>query len=543
LLICGHQLCEAMVPVLIGIVIGRAVETGDVTQLLIWVAALAALFVVLNFCYRFGARQLMKAIATEGHQLRVDLSVKILHPWRLRTRLRSGELLSIASTDADNTSYLLDYVPRIAGSVTAIAVCAGVLLTIDVPLGLVVLVGTPLILLALQFGGPVITRRVADQQELAGQATAMSADLIAGLRPLRGINAQDAASERYRTVSQDALAATIRATRSQSVYIGISNALSALLAVGIAVTAGWFALRGQISIGELITVIGLAQFLLEPFSTMAEVPSWIAEARASAERVGWVEDAPMALSPGGTALDTGPHAIALDDVRHGGLDGATMSVDAGDMVGVVATRSADADALVRVLSGQLRTDEYTGTVTVGGVPLDDLDLSEAHRALLVEPHDTDLFTGSLRSNLTAGAAGADPQAIDRALRSSCAVDVVDVHHDGLDHGVTERGASLSGGQRQRLTLARALLRRSAVLVLHEPTTAVDAVTESAVAQGIAELRHGGSDRSFTTLIVTCSPALLAATDRVVLLDDGRVVASGTHEELMRRRDYRTAVVR
>ena len=543
LLIGGHQLCEAMVPVLIGVIIGRAVETGDVGQLALWVAALAALFAVLNACYRFGARHLMQAIANEGHQLRVDLAVKILHPCRLRSRLRTGELLSIASTDADNTSYLLDYVPRIAGAVTAIVACAAVLLGIDVPLGLIVLIGTPLILCALQFGGPVITRRVADQQEFAGRATAMSADLIAGLRPLRGIGAQDAASARYRAVSREAMAATIRATRSQSIYLGLSNATSALLTVGIAVTAGWFALRGQISVGELITVIGLAQFLLEPFGTMAEVPSWIAEARASAERVGWVEDAPVALSPGTAGLGGGPHAVELDDVSHGALEGVTLTVAAGELVGVVAARSADADALVTVLSGQLPPDEYGGTVTVGGVPIEDLDLEEARRALLVEPHRTDLFTGSLLSNLTAGAPTRTPEAIDRALRSSCARDVVDVHRDGLEHGVTERGASLSGGQRQRVTLARALLRRAPVLVLHEPTTAVDAVTESAVAQGISGLRHGGSERRFTTVVVTCSPGLLAVTDRVVLLDGGRVVATGSHAELMERTDYQDAALR
>ncbi len=121
---------------------------------------LAALFVALTSAYRLGARHLMRAIATEGHQLRVDLAARILHPQRLRTTQRTGELLSIASTDADNTSYLLDYIPpRIAGAITAIVVCATVLLTIDVPLGLAVLLGTPVILFVLHFGGPVITRR------------------------------------------------------------------------------------------------------------------------------------------------------------------------------------------------------------------------------------------------------------------------------------------------------------------------------------------------------------------------------------------------
>lgn len=530
-----------MVPVLIGVIVDRAVQPGDAGQLAIWVGALAALFLALTTCYQLGARHLMRAIAAEGHQLRVDLAARILHPRRLRTSLRSGELLSIASTDADNTSYLLDYVPRIAGAVTSIAVCATVLLAIDVPLGLAVLIGTPVILYALHFGGPVITRRVADQQELAGKATAMSADLIAGLRPLRGIGAQHAAAQRYRTVSRDAMRAAVRAARTQGVYLGCSTALSALLAVGIAVLAGWFALRGYLTVGELITVIGLAQYLMEPFGTLAEVPSWIAEARASAERVGWVEDAPFALSPGAATLDPGPHSVALDGVRYGSLAGVTVSIGAGDMVGVATTRGADADAVVKVLSGQLARDEYRGEIRLGSVPLEELELAEARRAVLVEPHRADLFSGSLRSNLIVGAA--DPGRLDHALRASSAVDVVDTHRDGLDHRVTERGSSLSGGQRQRLTLARALLQRAPVLVLHEPTTAVDPVTESAVAQGIAGLRHGSAAGAFTTIIVTCSPALLAVTDRVLLVDAGRVVVSGTHQELMERPDYRAAVLR
>ena len=201
----------------------------------------------------------------------------------------------------------------------------------------------------------------------------------------------------------------MRATRSQSVYIGVSTAMSSLLAVGVAVTAGWFALRGEISIGELITVIGLAQFLLEPFNTMAEVPSWIAEARASADRVGWVEDCAGRVGARDRhASSSAPYALELVDVRHGSLDGTTLvgrrRRDGRRGRRPVRRRRRPRQGAVRAAGA---ADEYDGEVRVGGVELEDLDLDESHRALLVEPHRTDLFTGSLRSNLSRGDTVAD----------------------------------------------------------------------------------------------------------------------------------------
>jgi len=118
-LIAAHQLCEVSVPVMIGIIVDRAVATGSVSAILLWIAALAAIFVVLTVVYRFGARLLMAAIAQEGHLLRVELSRKIIDPLGIDTEYKSGELLSISSTDADETAYLLDYVPRLVGAIVA----------------------------------------------------------------------------------------------------------------------------------------------------------------------------------------------------------------------------------------------------------------------------------------------------------------------------------------------------------------------------------------------------------------------------------------
>ncbi|MBE7162364.1 MAG: ABC transporter ATP-binding protein, partial [Williamsia herbipolensis] len=439
----------------------------------------------------------------------------------------------------------IDYVPRVTGAVVATIACGVVLLTIDIPLGVMVLVGIPLVVAGLQLTAPMIARRVEVQQETVGATSGLATDLVSGLRPLQGLGATGAASARYRRSSRVALAAALRAARIQSVHMGLSAAVGALAAMAVAVVAVFVAIDGDATIGELITVIGLAQFLIEPFSLLAIVPSWVAEARASANRVAQVlaVDPPETTTGAVSAPGSGQRGgltLRIDDPDRR-ID---LTVDAapGEMLGVLAPSARDAVAVVDALSGAMDGPGYA--VAVGGVPTASMSVGERSRRLVVAPHDAHVFTGTLGSNIDwmGGADGlGDAPALDAVLAASAADDVVAVHPGGLAHPVAERGASLSGGQRQRLALARALLAAPDVLVLHDPTTAVDAVTEHTIAQGIRSLRAG--DRS-TTVVVASSPALLAAADRVVLVVDGTVVASSTHAELATTdARYREAVAR
>ncbi|SNY69622.1 putative ABC transport system ATP-binding protein [Paractinoplanes atraurantiacus] len=525
-----YQLCAALVPVLIGVIVDRAVGRGDWGALATWIGVLVLVYLVLALSYRFGARHLQRAIAEEGHQLRVEVAAKILHPRGLRTDQRSGDLLTVTTTDAEYTSYFLDHIPRITSSFIAASVSAVTLLVISRPLGLIVLIATPIVLATLNLTAPLIARRVAEQQNQAGKATSLATDLVTGLRPLRGIEGQDAAAERYRTVSRRSLAATVRASRTQNAYQGVSSMLSMLLAGGIAITAGWFALTGRITIGQFITVIGSAQFLIEPFGVLAVVPSWVATARASADRVAAVTQAGHLLGKGTKTFSSTAYELRLDAVSHGPLRGLDLHVRPGEFVGVVAHRPADAEALVRLLAVP---ETYDGEILLNGERLETVDRDEARRRLHVEPHQTDLFTGTLAANIDLR--GGDR--LDDALRAAA----VDFHEEGLGALVTERGTNLSGGQRQRLALARALHARPPLLVLHHPTTAVDAVTEQSIADGIRELRRGPS---YATVVITSSPALLAAADRVVVIGDGAVTAEGRHADLSENDEtYRRAVLR
>lgn len=540
-LVALHQLCEVSIPVLIGIIVDQAVATGSVNAIIRWVAVLAGLFLVLTVFYRYGARLLMFAIARESHLLRVETSAKILDPAGINTEYKVGELLSISSDDADNVAYLLDYVPRIVAAVVGTIVCGAVLLSIYPPLGLMVLVGVPVVVVGLQLTAPLIASRVEEQQAEIGRATALATDLISGHRPLQGIGAEANAAARYRLASRRALSATLRAARIQSVHQGAAAAAGALAAMAIAVLAAYFAIQGDLSVGQLITVIGLAQFLIEPFSLLAIVPSWVAEARASANRVANVLNAPARHAPAEvSAAEPGvaPGALSLQHATHAGLDDLSFDVASGEFVAVLTTDVRDATALIDLLSGHERS-EQAGTVRVGGRRITEIPSGQRRNHLLVEHHLSALFSGTLESNLKV--TGTDVQGIQEVLRASCAIDVVDLHPDGLAHPVAERGSSLSGGQRQRWTLARALLVNPEVLVLHDPTTAVDAVTEQAIADGLRRLRTAAGR---TTIVFTSSPALLAAADRVLLVMGGRLHSEGTHRELVDAHDhYRNLVTR
>jgi putative ABC transport system ATP-binding protein len=241
----------------------------------------------------------------------------------------------------------------------------------------------------------------------------------------------------------------------------------------------------------------------------------------------------------------------LRGVRLGGLDGLDLDLPAGQLTGIAVTDPAGAEALLRCLGRE--TDPESGSVELDGVPLTRLDPTGLRAAVLVAAHDAALFDGSLAANVIPeddaedgsesgpadGPADLEPDLrTERAMAAARADEVAHSLPYGAATGVGEGGRSLSGGQRQRVLLARALRAGPPVLVVHDPTTAVDTVTEARIAEGLREFRRGR-----TTVVVTNSPALLAVTDRVILLDGGRVGAEGTHADLVRTdATYRTAVL-
>lgn len=535
LLLMTHQVAEALVPVVVGVVIDRAVATGETDALLWSLALLALLFVVLSNAFRIGYAIISRAGFAAEHELRVRLAQRVLDPAGGATAgSMPGELLSIATSDAKRVGTIAHVVAFGAAAVAAIAVAAVVLLRISLPLGLLVVLGLPPLLVVVNRMARPLVRRAGEQQERAAQVSGLATDLVSGLRVLQGIGAQEAAVERYRRSSRDALEATLRAARMEAAFDGAMKVFTGAFLVLVALVAGRLAAAGRISIGELIAAVGLTQFLVGPLEMLTWVGAEFARARASAARIAAVLSRPAAVV-GGTRAPASPRGeLRLRDISHEAVRDLTLEVRPGEFVTILARDPDDARALLACLARD--ADPDAGTIEVDGAPYDALELVQLRRTVLVAPHDAELFGTTLAQTLAAPASSA--AALAAALAATTADEVVATLPDGLDSSMTEGGRSLSGGQRQRIALARAVLAEPAVLVLHDPTTAVDAATEARIASGLRRVREGR-----TTIVLTSSPALLAISDRVIVIEQGAVAAAGSHSELLRRIDgYREAVL-
>ncbi|WP_243769963.1 ABC transporter ATP-binding protein [Amycolatopsis acidicola] len=529
LLAAVHQGCEAAVPLLIGLIVDHAIAPSSGSGLLWTLVLLVLLFALLTVSMRLGGRLVRHATQGAAHELRVRLAGRVLDTGGFgQAGARSGVLLSTATSDAGRVGMVNAAVWTSVGAVGALVVAAVILLQASLLLGLVVLLGLiPVVLLTRTISAPLV-RRSGTEQAAAAHAAGVAADLVEGLRAIKGLGAELVMFRRYGHASGDARTAGIKAARLVALRSGVIILLTGVFLAVVAWLGGRLAAEGTITVGQFVTAFTLTQFLIGPFTRIAMVGTQFARARASAERIAKVLAEPPVVD-GGEQGPVGGASLSLRGVTGPGLGGLDLEVGEGEFVGVVLEDLTGADTLVRCLGRQ--ADPDSGAILLSGVPLRELDPDTVRSVVLVAAHDAVLFRGTVWENVVAVG---DKAAAERAL--DC-VDVAGTLPDGVETLVTERGRSLSGGQRQRVALARALAAESPVLVLQEPTTAVDAVTEAEIAANLRSLREGR-----TTIVIGTSPALLAAADRIVVVRGGSVAATGSHADLLAADDdYRELV--
>ncbi|HET9324405.1 MAG TPA: ABC transporter ATP-binding protein [Gaiellaceae bacterium] len=523
------MLAQALMPFAIGAAIQQGIVDEDNRALAFWTVALLGLGAVQAGAgimrHRYAVFNWLQASfrlaqVVSHHSARSGPAV--------RGRLSTGEVVATVSNDAMRAGGAFDITARLSGAVVAYVVVAIILLSASIVLGLVVLIGVPLLVLLLGFVIRPLQTRQREQREEVGKLTALGADTAAGLRVLRGIGGEQAFYDRYRDRSQEVRVAGVRVALPQSTLDAAQVFVPGVFVVLVTWLGARFALSGRIDVGELVAFYGYAAFLVIPLRTAAEAVDKITRAFVGARRMlDVLAVEPDAAEPEAPAEEP-PASVPLADSRSG------LVVEPGLVTCIVSTRPHEAAAIADRLGRFGRGDG----VLLGETPLTELPLEAVRRRIVVSEADPVLFAGTLRSELDPWARSSDEEVLE-AISVANAEDVLDALPEGLDAQVDERGRSFSGGQRQRLVLARALLAGAEILVLVEPTSAVDAHTEARIARRLRVARAGR-----TTVIVTTSPLVLDQADRVVLVEGGRIVAEGTHRELLTERpDYRDAVTR
>jgi ABC-type multidrug transport system fused ATPase/permease subunit len=512
--------------------VARAIDDGlrahDNKALLLWVAAIVLAGVGLSWLgiMRHRTMTFVREDAT-ARSAEVLLRQVSRIGAVLARKLAAGEVATVGGSDIGHTSMVLTMTGPGVGAVIAYAVVAVVLWSVSPLLALVVLLGVPAIAVLI---GPLLRRLERAEsvyRRQQGILTTRAGDIVAGLRVLAGVGGRGLFARRYAARSQDLLAEGYRVGAVNSWIHALTIAIPGLFLAAVVWLAARMAAHGDITIGQMVAVYGYVAILVVPVWFLLEGAYDVIRGRVAARRI----IALLNLTPD----DAGGRGGAPAPDRPADLHDPTtgLTVRAGRLLGVAADDPAEAIALADRL-GRFVASE----VTWGGVPLCGIALDEVRDRILVADHDSYLFAGTLREILRIRAGIGDAE-LRAALRAASARDVADALPEGLDTPIGGRARTLSGGQRQRVRLARALLAEPDVLILIDPTSAVDAHTEARIAQRLREARAGR-----TTVVLATSPLLLGHTDLVAHLHEGRIAATGTHAELLERHPpYRSLVAR
>jgi ABC-type multidrug transport system fused ATPase/permease subunit len=519
-------LSQAVLPAAVGRAIDEGVVAGDAAALTRWSLVVLALAVVTSTAavvrHRYGVTNWLTACfrtlqQVGRHTSRAGTAVT--------AQLPQGEVLASIASDGPRLADAFDVTQRAVASLAAVAVVAVLVLRTSVPLGLVVLVGVPVVTGLLLLVLRPLQERQRLHRKLSGELTSIGTDTVRGLRILRGIGGEEVFLARYRAKSQQVRSAGVRVATWEAALEALQVLVPGVLVAALVWAGARATVRGEITPGDLVALYGYAAFLTSPLRMLVEAADKYARALVAARRLTTllevapaVADTGRAVSPGGDLADPDSGVVA----------------GAGTLTALVCDPPEDAAVLARRLT---RFDDDT-RATFGGTPLRDMPVADVRRRVLLAEDDAQLFSGTVREQVDPEHAHPDAEVL-AALRLADAVEVLDLVEGGLAGTVTERGRSLSGGQRQRLALARVLLREPEALVLVEPTSAVDAHTEARIAGRLRGARAGR-----TTVVATASPLVLPQVDAVCWVRAGSVVARGTHADLLERdAGYRRFVTR
>jgi ABC-type multidrug transport system fused ATPase/permease subunit len=516
-----------VIPAAIGAGVNAGLVARSQTALLQWGLAILGLGVVTAVAALFVERLELRVRVEPGYlTMRFVTRQACELGAAVGRRVSAGDLVTVGVSDIVLIGQALEVGARGAGGAAGFAAVAVLMLVSSWRVGVLVLVAVPVILFVTTRLSRTLRGRQSRLRTRQRELTDQAVDIVGGLRVLRGIGGEEMFAGRYRDGSQRLRFTALRQARASAVLGAARTFLPSLLLAAVVALAGEQVLAGRLSAGQMVAFYGYAAYLVVPTGQITFAVSRAMQAHVAAAGVTRLLRMRPDIAPDREpAAMPGPGTLADPD--------SGLLVPARGLTAIVCS-AGDAAALAD------RLGRYTESgATYAGMPLASLPLAGVRERILLTTADEHLFAGELRRELDPAdrQAGSD-DLLWAAIDAAAARDVIDPLPDGLDTRVAAGGREFSGGQQQRLRLVRALMADPEVLILIDPTSAVDADTEARMAEGIERLRRGRA-----TVVFTTSMLLLHRADHVTLVVDGAVAAEGTHESLMADTRYVSLVDR
>jgi ATP-binding cassette subfamily B protein len=449
---------------------------------------------------------------------------------------RSGELISRLTADTTQIKSAVGASVSIALRNFVLFVGAATMMVVTSPrLSGFVLLMIPLVVLPLVAFGRWVRRLSREAQDTLAEASAYASELIGASRTVQAFTNERLATTRFSGEVERAYTAARNSTKARAVLTAIIIFIIFTSVVGILWVGSHDVLSGQITAGTLSQFILYAVFAAGALGELSQVWGEVSAASGAAERLFEIlRVKPEIAAPAHPrALPVPPRGdVAFENVRFAyparpeafAIDGVSLNVRQGEKIAIVGPSGAGKSTLFHLI---LRFyDPASGTIALDGVPVRDADPHEVRKRIALVPQDSVVFAASARDNIRFGRPEASDAEIERAAQLAHATEFIRLLPQGFDTPLGERGVTLSGGQRQRIAIARAILRDAPLLLLDEATSSLDAESETLVQTALEDLM-----RNRTTLVIAHRLATVLSCDRIVVMEQGRIVEQGTHTEL------------